>query len=370
LGFTVHRNADRYTMDLPVEVTAQGMTQRVSLQDLSRTGMFLQMSAPFPIGTELQIAISHEGRRLHALANVTHSLADAEARSLGRVAGVGVAFQSAITPMDHMFAIAIERLVRERRTSVRPVGLHVVIADRSIRILERMSTALDEAGCTVAIATTGMEVLAACMRRTPDVVLVERDLPVMDGLRVIAELAADPALAMVPVIITSEHPSDIDIAFDAGAMDFIAKPFTAIEVVARARRLPAAQPMATDRVVLRGSLAELSLPALLTMLEQERKTGRLVLFGAQTAWIDVIEGRIAGAGASGQTAPTRAVMMALLDWTHGSFELLVTVPDTDSEVVYPITHLLLEHARIRDEQLRRADQLLPRIHDRRERATA
>jgi CheY-like chemotaxis protein len=353
-------------MDLPVEITAQGMTQRVALQDLSRTGMFLQMTAPFPNGTELQVAIVHEGRRLYTHANVTHSLPDAEARSLGRVAGVGIAFQSAISPMDHLFQIAVERIVRERRTTARPVGLHVVIADRSIRVLERMSCALDEAGCTVAIATTGMEVLAACLRKTPDVVLVERDLPVMDGLRVIAEMAADPALAMVPVIITSEQPADIDVAFEAGAMDFIAKPFTAIEVVARARRLPHAQPaVVTDRVVLRGSLGEIELPGLLTMFEHERKTGRLVLFGAQTAWIDLIEGRIVGAGSSGQSAPTRAVMMSLLDWTHGSFELIVTAPD-DTGVSFPVTHLLLEHARIRDEARRRMELLLPRIHERRD----
>lgn len=354
-------------MDLTVEITAQGMTQKVSLEDLSRTGMFLQMTAPFPNGTELQIAITHEGRRLYAHANVVYSLPEAEARSLGRVAGVGIAFQSAFSPMDHMFQIAIERIVRERRTSVRPAGLHVVIADRSVRVLERMSCALDEAGCTVAIATTGMEVLAACLRRTPDVVLVERDLPVMDGLRVIAEMAADPVLAMVPVIITSEQPSDIDIAFESGAMDFIAKPFTAIEVVARARRLPHAQPVVTERVVLRGSLADIELPALLTMFEHERKSGRLVLFGAQTAWIDIIDGRIVGAGASGQTAPARAVMMSLLDWTHGSFELLVTVPE-QTGVTYPVTHLLLEHARIRDEAQRRTEQILPRIHERREHA--
>ncbi|MEO7096472.1 MAG: DUF4388 domain-containing protein, partial [Polyangiales bacterium] len=107
--------------------------------------------------------------------------------------------------------------------------------------------------------------------------------------------------------------------------------------------------------------------ALLTMFEHERKSGRLVLFGAQTAWIDVIDGRIVGAGASGLTALPRAVMLSLLDWTHGSFELLVAVPDyADDGVCYPITHLLLEHARIRDEAQRRADQILPRIQERRD----
>jgi CheY-like chemotaxis protein len=338
-------------MDLPVEITAQGMTRRVLLQDLSRTGMFLQMAAPFPIGTEIQICITHDGRRFYALANVTHSLPEAEARSLGRAAGVGIAFQDALTPMDQLFAIAVERLVRDRRAQAQPLGMHVVIADRSVRVLERMSTALDEAGCTVAIATTGMEVLAACLRRVPDVVLVERDLPVLDGLRLISELANDPLLAMVPVIVTSEQPGDIDAAFEAGAMDFIAKPFTAVEVVARARRLPAATPLVTDRVMFRGSLSELSLAALLTLLELERKTGRVVLFGLQTAWIDLVDGRIVNAGSSGVNAPAHAVMMSLLDWTHGTFEVIATEPDHAEDTgLMPITYMLLEHARIRDEE--------------------
>lgn len=353
-------------MDLPVEITAQGMTQQVTLQDLSRTGMFLQMWAPFPVGTEIQVCITHEGRRFYALANVTHSLSEAEARSLGRSAGVGIAFQQALTPMDQLFALAVERLVRDRRAKTQPLGMHVVIADRSVRVLERMSTALDEAGCTVAIATTGMEVLAACLRQVPDVVLVERELPVIDGLRLIVELANDPVLAMVPVIITSEYASDIEAAFEAGAMDFIAKPFTAVEVVARARRLPSATPMVTDRVVLRGSIAELSLPSLLTLLEQERKTGRVVLFSAQTAWIDLVEGRIVSAGCSGVNAPSQAVMMTLLDWTHGSFEVIATEPEHSQDSgLLPITHLLLEHARIRDEARRRADELFPRMAERR-----
>ncbi len=355
-------------MELPVDVTAQGVTQRLSLQDLSRNGMFLRMSAPFPVDTEIKLGLVHEGRMLQALASVRFSLCEAEARSLGRVSGVGVAFQRPLTVMDHLFMLAIERMVRDRRSSLRRLGLHVVIADRSVRVLERMSTALDEAGCTVAIATTGMELLAACMRKTPDVVLVERDLPVIDGLCVIAELAKQPALAMVPVIVTSEEPSDIDLAFEAGALDFIAKPFTAVEVVARARRLSTGKPViTTDRVALRGSLAEVALPALLTMLELERKTGRVALFGAQTAWIDVVDGRVINAGATGSFASVRAVLMSLLDWTHGSFELLATVPDhDDSDVVYPITHLLLEHARVTDEHRRQSDQMPARSVERRE----
>ena len=353
-------------MDLPVEITAQGMTWQVSLQDLSRSGMFLRMAAPFPVGTELAVALVHEGRKVTTQARVTHSLPDAEARSLGRVAGVGIAFQLAAGPMDHLFAIAIDRLVRERLSTPQPAGLHVVIADRSVRVLERMSTALDEAGCMVAIATTGMEVLAACQRRCPDVVIVDKGLSVMNGLHVLAELAADDQLAAIPVILTSDDPVDIEVAFAHGALDFMQRPYTSVEVIARARRLPAVQPVISARVLLTGSLSELPLPALLTMLEQERKSGRLMLFGARTAWIDIADGRIVGAGCAGMAADTQAMVVTLLDATHGTFELHAPRQprgrtQAAPEVAYPITHLLLEHARQRDEARRAAERLLPRI---------
>ena len=66
-----------------------------------------------------------------------------------------------------------------------------------------MSTALAEAGFSVSTATTGMAVLAACLCRTPDVVLLDRSLPVLDGLRVLEAMAHDPRLAAIPVIVTS-----------------------------------------------------------------------------------------------------------------------------------------------------------------------
>jgi hypothetical protein len=71
---------------------------------------------------------------------------------------------------------------------------------------------------------------------------------------------------------------------------------------------------------------------------------------------------VTDAGCSGSTADPRGIVLALLDWTHGTFELLATVPQRrDVEVSYPITHLLLEHARISDEAQRRTEQLRPRL---------
>lgn len=128
--------------------------------------------------------------------------------------------------------------------------------------------------------------------------------------------------------------------------------------LARTRTRPAS-PSAADlaagtpprRVILRGDLDALDLPSLLGMLEQERKTCQLVLTREElTAAIDLVHGRIVNARSSGTDGPPHEVMMALLDWDAGDFELTTgggapRAPD----LALSVTHLLLEHARRRDE---------------------
>jgi DNA-binding response OmpR family regulator len=149
----------------------------------------------------------------------------------------------------------------------------------------------------------------------------------------------------------SDDPRDGIEAFELGAMEFVAKPFSTDELVLRVRRLA----RSGTQIVLRGDLAELGLPALLTMFELQRKSGQLIVYRADAqGWIDLDEGRIVNARSTELISDPRAVLMALLDWTAGQFELS-TSRDTElpsSDLALPITHLLLEHARQRDEARR------------------
>jgi len=101
--------------------------------------------------------------------------------------------------------------------------LRIVVADPETRVLERLSTALDNAGFSVATCTNGMEAISACLTKTPDVVLLERDMPVVDGLHVIQEMGRHAELAAVPVMMMSSDSTDLVRlqAFQLGAMDFI-----------------------------------------------------------------------------------------------------------------------------------------------------
>ncbi len=350
----MRRRNDRVIMNLPVEIITGGKKVRAVSQDLSPFGMFIRLSPPLPAGTIIQVVISPNGQRHVMTGQVTHSLSELDARTLGRFPGIGVMFRDPMRPQEQAFLDAINRLL-ERHAASRPTAdLRILVADPQTRILERLSTALGGAGFVVATATNGIEAIGSCLSRTPDVALIERDMPVVDGLHVLQEMGRHGELASVPVMMMSSNATDLARlqAFQLGAADFIPKPFTVLEVILRARRWARASQRDTERVVLRGTLAEVSLPTLLQMFEQEKKTGQLSLTRDQlVAWIDFVEGRIVRARSSEAEGSAREVVLKVLDWRHGYFELTSGLSTTGKvEVEDTVTHLLLEHARLRDEE--------------------
>ena len=338
----MRRIADRFVCNVPVEVIVDGARLPATIEDVSRGGVFVRIAEPLDRGAEVRIVMPHEGRLVAASGVIAHRLGEVDARALGRETGVGVALRAPSTANEEVFVLAIERLIRACREAA-PLGKHAVVADPNRMVAERIAKALGEIGFTVATATGGLDALAACLRRTPDVVIVERALPVLDGFRLIDLLARQPALCDVPVVMMSQYAEDLPQAFERGARDFVCKPFSIGELVARVRRLAR-----HERPALRGSLATLPLAALLALFEHERTSGRLVLPGA---WIDLRAGRIVDASTG--DASGLAAVFALLDRAEGTFELVPGAP-AGGELELGVTHVLIEHARQRDEAQRPA----------------
>jgi DNA-binding response OmpR family regulator len=340
-------------MNLPVELITNGKKIRAVSQDVSPFGMFIRLSPPLPMGTVVQVVVSPNGQRHVMTGQVTHAMSEGEAKTLGRFPGIGVMFREPMRPADDEFLAAIGRLL-ERHAMPTAADLRILVADPQTRLLERLSTALGNAGFHVATATNGMEALGACLSKTPDVALVERDMPVVDGLHVLQEMGRHQQLASVPVMMMSANATDLARlqALQLGAADFIPKPFTVLEVILRARRWARASQRDTERVVLRGALADVQLPTLLQMFEQERRTGQLSVTRDQlVAWIDFVDGKIVRARSSEVEGDARSVVLKVLDWKHGYFELAGGPPTAGKvELATSVTHLLLEHARLRDEQ--------------------
>jgi two-component system KDP operon response regulator KdpE len=116
---------------------------------------------------------------------------------------------------------------------MKPARSAVIIDDeKQIRRLLRI--ALEEAGHQIFEAETGQAGLAEIVQRRPDVVLLDLGLPDMEGIKVLRRLRE---WSDVPVLILSvrDDPDEKVAALDAGANDYVTKPFDTAELLARVR---------------------------------------------------------------------------------------------------------------------------------------
>ena len=110
----------------------------------------------------------------------------------------------------------------------------VVIVEDDASIRSSLKHALEEQGHAVATSANGVGALDLVVRTEPDVVLLDLGLPDIDGLKVLAMLRG---VTPVPVIVITARDDDPTIvaALDAGADDYVVKPFGLDHVAARIR---------------------------------------------------------------------------------------------------------------------------------------
>ena len=106
---------------------------------------------------------------------------------------------------------------------------------QNVRLLQAV---LEPRGYEVAVAASGAEALARLGAGDIDLVLLDIVMPGMDGYEVCRAIRADPATEFLPVVmITASGEQEKRRALDAGADDFVAKPFDHAELLARVRSL-------------------------------------------------------------------------------------------------------------------------------------
>lgn len=109
--------------------------------------------------------------------------------------------------------------------------------DKNLR--ELTVYALTQSGIEATGAASDAELRRLCTQMTPDALLLDIMLPDASGLDILARIRSSASLANIPVMMLTAKDSELDIvrALDAGADDYLTKPFGMLEMVSRVRAL-------------------------------------------------------------------------------------------------------------------------------------
>jgi DNA-binding response OmpR family regulator len=124
----------------------------------------------------------------------------------------------------------------DRMSEEQPV---VLAADDDEDILALVKFRLERSGYTVLQARDGQEALALARERRPDLAVLDIMMPKLDGLELTRRLRAEEATSRMPIILLTARAQDTDVqqGFDAGADDYIRKPFSPQELRARVQAM-------------------------------------------------------------------------------------------------------------------------------------
>ncbi len=114
---------------------------------------------------------------------------------------------------------------------------HILVVDDQPANLTSLEQILGGAGYRVSTAENGVIGIEKTYRVHPDLILLDVDMPVMDGLTVCRKLKADPSTSMIPIILVSalSRLEERLSGYRAGADDYVAKPYDVEELLAKIR---------------------------------------------------------------------------------------------------------------------------------------
>jgi DNA-binding response OmpR family regulator len=117
--------------------------------------------------------------------------------------------------------------------------MHILVAEDDRDIADLIAHYLDKAGWTTRLAQTGDDALAYARKEPVDLVVLDVMLPGLSGLEVCRALRSHETTASLPIIMVTARAEETDriIGLEIGADDYLSKPFSPNELVARIRAL-------------------------------------------------------------------------------------------------------------------------------------
>jgi DNA-binding response OmpR family regulator len=112
---------------------------------------------------------------------------------------------------------------------------YIVAVDDDPEVLDTLGRVLEREAFEVGLANSGAEGLTLLEKRVPDALILDIIMPGMDGITICRQLRRDPRFAALPILFLTAKGSTDDIVdgLDAGADDYVVKPFELAELRAR-----------------------------------------------------------------------------------------------------------------------------------------
>ena len=131
----------------------------------------------------------------------------------------------------------------------------VVDDERDVRGL--LSDFLTEEGYRVILATNGAEAIGLAELENPEVILLDINMPGIDGIEVCKKLKAQEKTQFIPIIIITALEDSGFIAYLEGADDFVGKPFNLVELTFRVRSMLRIRRLNTELMLAKGYIRQL-----------------------------------------------------------------------------------------------------------------
>jgi len=119
------------------------------------------------------------------------------------------------------------------------MSTRILVVEDDQDIAQLVARYLEKAGFAADVVSSGRDALAAIGARAPDLLILDRMLPHVDGLEICRSVRSNAKTAAIPIIMLTARAEESDriVGLELGADDYVAKPFSPSELVARVRAL-------------------------------------------------------------------------------------------------------------------------------------